>query len=171
MELTEDENIQKYARNCGHCNQNTLLPYAYEFNCIVCVYNVNKRKHELSKIQRKKINFINRLKYAEVKIFSICVDVYKTYEGDEFDKIYKVLSTLKNRKLKINNTLIDIYKDILKNLNFEPKYSITSTGIYKIGHDCIRLRKWICYFDRSNYEKINYYDLMGSICKHLNEVL
>ena len=57
-------------------------------------------KHELSKIQRKKLNFIKRLKYAEVKLFSICVDVYKTYEGDEYDKIYEVFSTLKNKKLK-----------------------------------------------------------------------
>ena len=59
MELTEDQIIQKYAKNCRHCNRNTLLPYEYEFTCIVCGYNVNKRKHELSKIQRKKINFIN----------------------------------------------------------------------------------------------------------------
>ena len=108
MELTEDELIQKYAKQCRHCNRNTLLSYAYEFTCIACGYNVNKRKHELSKTQRKKINFINRLKYAEVKIFSICVDVYKFYEGDDFDKIYELLSTLKNKKLKINNTLIDI---------------------------------------------------------------
>ena len=42
--------------------------------------------------------------------------------------IYKVLSTLKNKKLKINNTLIEIYKDLSKNPNFEQnKYSITST--------------------------------------------
>ena len=27
--------------------------------------------------------------------------------------------------------------------------------------------KWICYYDRSYYENINYYDLMGSICKYL----
>ena len=62
-------------------------------------------KHELSKIQRKKINFKNRLKYAEVKIFSTCVEVYKIYEGDDYDKIYEVLSTLKNKKLKKNNIL------------------------------------------------------------------
>ena len=167
MELTEDEIIQKYAKNCGHCKRNTLLPYEYEFTCIVCGYNVNKLKHELSKIQRKKINFINRSKYAEVKIFSICVDVYKNYEGDDYDEIYKVLSTLKNKNLKINNTLIDIYKDMLKNPNFEQnKYSLTSTGIYRIGHDSIRLMKWICYYDRSYYENIIYYDLMGSICRY-----
>ena len=105
MELTEDEIIQKYAKNCGHCNRNTLLPYEYEYTCISCGYNVNKRKHELYKTQRIKINFINRLKYAEVKIFSICVDLYKIYEGDDYDEIYKVLSTLKNKKLKISNIL------------------------------------------------------------------
>ena len=171
MELTEDEIIQKYGKRCGHCNRNTLLPYEYEFTCFSCGFCVNKRKHELSKIQRKKINFINRLKHAEVKIFSICVDVYKIYEGDDYDDIFRVLSTLKNKKLKINNILIEKYKNMLENPNLEQKYwSITAEGIYKIGHDSIRLMKWICYYDRSYYEKINYYDLMGSICKHLNEI-
>ena len=171
MELTEDEIIEKYAKNCGHCNRNTLLPYEYEWSCFSCGYNVNKRKHELSKIQGRKIIFINRLKYAEVKIFSICVDVYKIYEGDDFDKIYEVLSTLKNKKLKINIILIEKYKNTLENSDFEQnKYSITSTGIYKIGHDCIRLMKWIWYFDRSHYENINYYDLMGSICRYIIEI-
>ena len=132
---------------------------------------MNKRKHELSKIHRKKINFINRLKYAEVKIFSICVDVYKIYEGDNYDEIYKVLSSLKNKKLKINNILIDIYKDMMRNPDFEQNYwSRTAIGIYKIGHDCIRLMKWICYYNRSYYENINYYDLMATVCKHLNEI-
>ena len=88
---------KKNAKKCGHCKRNTLLPYEYEWSCISCGYNVNKRKNELSKVQRKK-NFINRLKYAEVKIFSICVDIYKIYEGDDYDEIYKVLSTLKNKK-------------------------------------------------------------------------
>ena len=136
-----------------------------------CVYNVSKRKHELSKIQRKKINFMNRLKYAEVKIFSICVDVYKIYEGDDFDEIYEVLSTLRIKKLKINNILIEKYKNMLENSDFEQNYwSRTAIGIYKIGHDSIRLIKWICFYDRSYYENINYYDLMGSVCKHLNEI-
>ena len=124
MNLTEVEIIQKYAKNCGHCNRKTLLPYEYEFTCIACGYNVNKRKHEfeLSKIQRKKINIINRFKYAEQKIFCICKYVYKTYEGDNYDVIFKVLSTLKNKKLKINNTLIEIYKDMLENPDFEQNY-------------------------------------------------
>ena len=96
MELTEDVIIQKYAKTCGHCNRTTLLPYEYEWSCFSCNYVLSKRKHELSKIHRKKINFINRLKYAEDKIFSICVEVHKIYEGDDFDEKYKVLSTLNN---------------------------------------------------------------------------
>ena len=95
MELTEDELIQKYAKKCGHCNRNTLLPYECEFTCFSCGYNVNKWKHELPKLQREKLNFINRLKYAEQKIFCICIDLYMIYDGNNYDEIYKVLSTLK----------------------------------------------------------------------------
>ena len=69
MELTEDEIIQKYGKRCKHFNRNSLLPYEYEFTCFSCCYNVIKRKHELSKIQGEKLNFINRLKYAEQKTF------------------------------------------------------------------------------------------------------
>ena len=168
MILSEDEIIQKYAKNCGHCNRKMLLPYEYEWSCFLCNYVVFKRKHELSKIQRKKINFINRLKYAEQKIFCICIDIYKFYEGNDFNEIYKILSTLKNKKLKINNILIEKYKDMIKNPNFEQNYwSRTATGVYKIGHDSIRLMKWICFYDRSYYENINYFDLMGSICEFL----
>ena len=105
------------------------------------------------------------MKYAEVKIFCICIDVYKIYEGDDFDEKYKILSILKNKKLKINNILIEIYTDMLLNPRFEENFwSRTAIGIYKIGHDSIRLLKWLCYYDRSFYENINYYDLMGSIC-------
>ena len=54
MELTEDEIIGKYGKNCGHCRLNTLLPNEYKWTCFSCAYNVNKRKHELSKKQGKK---------------------------------------------------------------------------------------------------------------------
>ena len=54
MNLSEDEIIEKYAKQCRHCNRSTLLPYEYEFTCFSCGFNINKRKHELSKIQRKK---------------------------------------------------------------------------------------------------------------------
>ena len=123
------------------------------------------------KYNEKKINYINRLKYAEAKYFSLRVDAYKTYEGDDFDKIYEVLSTLKNKKLKINNILIEKYRDISENPDFEQDYfSRTAVGIYKIGHDSIRLMKWICYYDRFYYENFNYYDLMGSLCEYLYEI-
>ena len=106
------------------------------------------------------------MKNAEIKILSICVDVYKKFESDDFDEIYKVLSTLKNKKLKINNILIEIYRDMLKNPDFEQNYwSRTAEGVYRIGHNSIRLVKWICSYDKSYYENINYYDLMGSVCR------
>ena len=169
MELT-DEIMEKYGKKCGHCNQNTLLPYEYEWICVSRGYNVINRKHELSKIQRKRINFINRLKYAEHKIFCICVDVYKIYEGDDYDKIFEVLSTLKNKKLKIN-ILIEKYQDLLEYPNFEQDYwSRTAIGVYKIGHDSFRLMKWLAYYDRSYYENINFCDLMSSVLKCLNEI-
>ena len=54
MEITEDEIIKKYAKHCGHCYRNMLLPYEYEWSCFRCGCNLIKRKHELSKRQRKK---------------------------------------------------------------------------------------------------------------------
>ena len=103
MQLSEDQIFENYGKHCGHCNQNTLLPYEYEFTCISCRYNVNKRKHELNKIQRKEINFINQLKDAEQKILCICIDVYKIYEANDYDEIFEALSELKNEKFRINN--------------------------------------------------------------------
>ena len=64
MELTEDEIIQKYGKQCESWSRNTLFPYEYEFNWCSCGYNVIKRKHELSKIQRKKNKF-----YRSIEIF------------------------------------------------------------------------------------------------------
>ena len=49
---------------------------------------------------------------------------------------------------------------MIKNPDFEQNYwSITAKGIYKIAHHSIRSMKWICYYDRSYYEIINYYDI------------
>ena len=60
---------------------------------------------------------------------------------------------------------------MMKNPDFEHDYwSRTATGIYKIGLDNIRLMKWFCFFDRSYYENVNYFDLMGSVLKFLNEI-
>ena len=55
--------------------------------------------------------------------------------------------------------------------DFEQDYwSKTAIGLYIVANDSIRLKKGICYYDRSYYENINYYDLMGSNCKQLNEI-
>ena len=50
------------------------------------------------------------------------MDVYKIYEGDDYDKIYKILSESKNKKLKINNLVIENYKHMIENLDFEQAY-------------------------------------------------
>ena len=60
--------------------------------------------------------FIKTLSYAEQKVFCICVDVYKIYEVNVYDKIYNILSTLKGKKLNINNVLIEKYEDLLKKI-------------------------------------------------------
>ena len=60
---------------------------------------------------------------------------------------------------------------MIKNPYCEQDYwSRTAQGVYKLGHDSIRLTKWICYYDRSYYDNINYYDIMASLCNHLNEI-
>ena len=105
------------------------------------------------------------------KNFFICIDSFIICDGNDYDKIYKVLSTFKNKKLKINNILIGKYKDMIKNSDFEQNYwSRTAEGNYRIAHDSIRLMKWICYHDSSHFENIKYYDLMGTHCNHLNEI-
>ena len=42
MELSENEIKQKYAKQCGRCGQNTLLPYEHDWTCVSCGYNVIK---------------------------------------------------------------------------------------------------------------------------------
>ena len=75
------------------------------------------------------------------------------------------------KNLKINNILIEKYKDILENPDFgQDLWSRTAKSIYKSGHDSIRLMKWMAYYDRSYYEIINLYDLMGSVLNSLYEL-
>ena len=60
---------------------------------------------------------------------------------------------------------------MLENSDFEQNHwSRTATGIYKNGHDSIRLMKWFCYYDQSYYENVNYHELMGCILTCLNEI-
>ena len=168
MQLLEDEIIEKYAKHCGHCSRNNLLPYEYERTCISCGFNLIKRKNERSIFQRKRIKIMNRLKYAELKIFCISIGVYKIYENDDYDKMFEVLSTIKNKKIKINNILIEKFKDMLENHDFEQGYrSRTAICFYKIGYEKTSLMKWIEYYDRSFYGNIIYYDLFGSVLNGL----
>ena len=109
------------------------------------------------------------MKYAEQKIFCVCIGVYRIYGGNDYDKVYEVLSTLKNKNLKLNNVLIEKYKDMLENPDFEQDHSSrTAEGIDKIGHDSIRVMKRLTDYDRS-CDNTNYYDLMGPVLKNLNE--
>ena len=63
--------------------------------------------------------------------------------------MFETLSTLKNKKLKVNNILIQKHKDMFLNPHFEQDYySRTATGIYKIGHDSIRQTNWLAYYRR-----------------------
>ena len=73
MELTEDEIIKKYGTLCKHCGRNMFLPPEYEWTCFSCGYNVIKRQHELSKIQRKKNKFYQPLEICSSQnIFHMC---------------------------------------------------------------------------------------------------
>ena len=61
---------------------------------------------------------------------------------------------------------------MLENADFEQKYcSRTAESIYEIGHDCIRLLKWLIYYDRSFCDNMNFYDLMASIVKLVKQNL
>ena len=76
------------------------------------------------------------------KILCICKDVFIIYEGDDFDNLYEILSTLKNKKVNINDSLIKKYKEMLENPDFEQDYwSRTAIGKYKTGQDSISLMK------------------------------
>ena len=57
MELTGNQNIEKYAEQCVHCMQNTLLPIDHEWTCLSCGCNIwMKRKNELTKSQGKNLS-------------------------------------------------------------------------------------------------------------------
>ena len=69
------EIFENCAKQCMHCTSNTLLPYDYEWGCFASGCIVFKKKSKFSKTSKKKITFINRLKYAEKQIICKCIDV------------------------------------------------------------------------------------------------
>ena len=53
---------------------------------------------------------------------------------------------------------------------FEQNFSSrTVEGIYRIGHDSMRIVNWRACYD-GYYENINYFDLMASSLSSLNEL-
>ena len=44
MILTDEQIIEKYAIICPSCNRKTMLPYAYEWTCLICSLNIIKSK-------------------------------------------------------------------------------------------------------------------------------
>ena len=60
---------------------------------------------------------------------------------------------------------------MLQHPDFEQVFwSRTAEGIHKNGRDSIRLMKWLIYFDRSYYDNMNCFDLMGSVLNCSNEL-
>ena len=62
---------------------------------------------------------------------------------------------------------------MLENPKFKQNnYSRTAVSIYKIGHVSMKPKRWLLYYDRFYYDNLNYFDLVGSLCKYLrlNEI-
>ena len=88
--MTEGEHVEKYATKCRHCTQNTSLLYEDEWICVACGCNHVKKGKNVCETSENKINFINRFKNPEEKIFLISTDVNKKYEGEVFNELPKV---------------------------------------------------------------------------------
>ena len=58
----------------------------------------------------------------------------------------------------MNNILIEKHQKMLDYPDSEEQdfWSRTAEGIYRIGHDSIRIMKWIIYNDRPFYGNMNY---------------
>ena len=134
MILTDDEIIQKYGKICPSCNRNTMLPYAYEWTCLICKMNIIKSKNELTLSQRKKLTFASRIKYAEQKIITIATDIIQIYDGYDYNKMLEVLSQIKNKKLNIKKDLIKYYNEMDPNYQ-QTQISLSQKNIYKISYE------------------------------------
>ena len=122
MGLFEDEFIQIFAKQCMHCLQKTLLPYKYDFICIAFGYNIITQKIELTDIQRKKINFVKRLKHADRKKFMYLPRFIWKKADRIFDEIFKNLSQLKNKKFKKLKISLKKYKNMSERADFEQTF-------------------------------------------------
>ena len=67
-------------------------------NILAFHLDITKLNENTNSLELNEKKFIIGLKFAELKILCICIDVSKVYEGNEFDKIYEFLSTIKDKK-------------------------------------------------------------------------
>ena len=104
MEFTEKQIIEKYAKQSMYCTRNTILLYEYKRTWFSFGYVFLKQQREFTEIQ-KKIKFLNHLKYARKKIMHF-FDVYRIHAGENFIRIFNVLSRLKEKILKVESELI-----------------------------------------------------------------
>ena len=79
-----------------HCTRFTLQPYQYEYSCFSCGYNVIKQKYEVTKVQRREINFTNQFRCAQHKILCTCTKGYKINKSEDFKEFFNVLPIFKS---------------------------------------------------------------------------
>ena len=123
------------------------------------LFFMRKKRFETRNLQNlTKKNFINRLIYSEERIICICIDVYGIFECEDLNKIFEVLSRLKNKKVNTE----EFENDIIMVEGFEQNhYSRAEKIIYNIGHH-IRLLKCMAYYE-SYFEKIQSFNLLASV--------
>ena len=117
MELIEYETLRNMLNNVYF----VCVTYYYHINFIEVVYNwvitLQNKKKQSNKYSTQKVNFVNRLKYAEKKI-CIFIDVCRIIECDDFKKnilmFYQYLKITNRifKKITLQNT-----KTWLKTLN------------------------------------------------------
>ena len=64
MEVNEDKNYKKKAKQCMYCSRNSNSAYGNAGRCFLCGYNVMKRKVAITNLQRKNLDFINRRTFS-----------------------------------------------------------------------------------------------------------
>ena len=143
---------------CVSCNRRFFIEFPYEYRCLICNAKAIKPKRKLTKLQRKRrANFSNRFKYAELKISVICMDVMQIYTLCDPNLIAAILLLLKKSKLNFNDTLFEKYCNLLDNLGSE----IKSRGVWVYGYEALRLVEWLQ--SDKYYDNINYFDLIYTI--------
>ena len=149
---------EEYAKQCMQWTGNTIIPHKYEFTFVACGHNVKKQKNWnynktaflfflrfLTK-QQPSINFFNRLKCAEKKTLCICVEIYKICEGEVLNEKSENLSKFKFEKWNLKNIIIEKFKKT-EPFSEQEFFLRTAKGVYRSGHDSIRLNKWTARLD------------------------